>query len=472
MALKDDTIDNRRSVQRGRGGRGLLLALLLCACGNAQGVSTGGGHAGTDGINPIGGATGLNLGGTSAGNASAGAASGTAGDPTGMQTGGTGGSGVDAAGAGSSGTGTSNAGSNSGGAASAGEAGALAAGTGGSHAGSAGSSGASAAFDGTAVQALMRRVADYEIARFGTNNDNGWVRAVFHTGLLAAYRALGDAKYRDYTTAWGQANVWRLHADANGLRFADNQACVQSYAELYLADPVAQNGVMIAAAQTTFDAMVAAPLAGRTEWWWCDALFMAPGALARAAQATGKSSYISLMNTMFWDSKAFLYDPAQSLFWRDSTFLNTNTYWARGNGWVFAGLARILEVLPATDARRADYETLMNQMATKLRSVQAADGFWRSSLTQPNAFTTPESSGTAFFCYGMAWGIHHGVLDRGTYLPTVTKAWAALGSAITAQGRLGWVQAVGAQPGPSTMDSTNDYATGAFLLAGSEILKL
>jgi rhamnogalacturonyl hydrolase YesR len=322
------------------------------------------------------------------------------------------------------------------------------------------------------VLSIMRRAADYEVASFGTGNDNGWVRAVFHTGMVATYRALGDAKYHDYTQQWGQANNWQLHAASNGLRFADNQACVQSYAELYLAAPTAQNAVMIAAAQTTFDAMVAAPKAGRVEWYWCDALYMAPAAFARVAQATGKTEYTTLMDNMFWDTKAYLYDPAQSLFWRDSSYLNSNTYWSRGNGWVLAGIARILEVLPATDSRHADYETLLSQMASKLRSVQASDGFWRSSLTQPNAFTTPETSGTALFCYGLAWGINHGVLDRATYLPVVTRAWAALGTAVNAQGRLGWVQAVGKEPGPSTVDSSNDYAVGAFLLAGEQILKL
>ncbi|MES1206747.1 MAG: glycoside hydrolase family 88 protein, partial [Pseudomonadota bacterium] len=276
----------------------------------------------------------------------------------------------------------------------------------------------------------------------------------------------------DYTMQWGQANKWLLHADSDGPRFADNQACVQSYAELYLADPSPQNAVMIAAAQTTFDTMVAAPMPGRTEWWWCDALYMAPAAMARVAQATGKTQYLTLMNNMYWDTKSFLYDPAQSLFWRDSGYRNTNTYWSRGNGWVVAGIARILEVLPATDAHRADYETLLRQMATKLATLQQSDGFWRSSLTQPNAYANPETSGTAFFCFGIAWGINHGVLDRATFLPVVQKAWAALGTAVDAQGRLGWVQGVGSAPGPATATSTNDYAAGAFLLAGEQILAL
>jgi rhamnogalacturonyl hydrolase YesR len=218
--------------------------------------------------------------------------------------------------------------------------------------------------------------------------------------------------------------------------------------------------------------MVAAPQRGRVEWWWEDALFMAPPALARMSLATGKAAYLALMHDMFWDTKAFLFDPAQGLFWRDSNTIGTNVFWSRGNGWVFAGIARILDVLPADDPRRPDYEALFQSMASKLRSLQASDGFWRSSLTQPTAFTTPESSGTAFFCFGMAWGIDHGLLDRAQFLPTVTRAWNALASVVDDRGRLGWVQAVGAAPGPSTMNATNDYATGALLLAGAELLKL
>ena len=110
-------------------------------------------------------------------------------------------------------------------------------------------------------------------------------------------------------------------------------------------------------------------------------------------------------------------------------------------------------------------------MAGKLRTLQA-DGFWRSDLLNPSAFPAQESSGTAFFCFAMAWGIHHGVLDRATYLDAVLRAWTALGTAVSPAGRLGWVQAVGSKPGPTNANDTNDYATGAFLLAGTELLNL
>jgi rhamnogalacturonyl hydrolase YesR len=321
--------------------------------------------------------------------------------------------------------------------------------------------------------AIMRRVGDFELAKFGATFDNNWVRAVFYTGLMALYRATSDAKYLTAARNWGQSNAWGLGPDSNrDPRFADNQECVQTYAELYLLNPVPASDVMIASGRTVFDQMVAAPKAGRVEWWWCDALFMAPTALALVAKATGQTQYVDLMHTMWWDTAAFLYDPNQQLFWRDGTFVNTNTYWSRGNGWVLAGMTRVLDAIPVTDARRGDYESLFLTMSGKLRTLQGTDGFWRSNLINPAAFPNPESSGTAFFTYAMAWGIHHGILDRATFLAPVTRGWQALVGAVNAQGQLGWVQQVGLQPGPAAITDTNDYAAGAFLLAGNEMLKL
>jgi unsaturated rhamnogalacturonyl hydrolase len=327
-----------------------------------------------------------------------------------------------------------------------------------------------APFDHAAVLSIMRLVADYDINLFGGNYDAGWVRSVFLMGIMSAYRALGEVKYSDYALHWGTVNRWQLYV--GDPRFADNQACVQTYAELYLENQIPQNGVMIAAAEKTFDAMVASPLPGRQEWWWEDALFMAPPAMARVAKGSGKTQYLTLMNNMFWDTKAFLFAPAVGLFWRDANFINSNIFWSRGNGWVLAGVARILEVLPTTDSRHADYEQLFVQLAGKVRTLQSADGFWRSSLLAPNTYPNPESSGTALFTFAIAWGINQGLLDRATYLPTVTKAWNALVTAVNTQGRVGWVQPPAAAPGPASQNDTNDYGAGAFLLAGEQILKL
>jgi len=450
----------------------LTLAAWLPACAGDGGAGPGPGAGGSVAGTASGGAP-SGSGGAAAGSAGAAASGGAAAGAGGTL--GNSGSGGVAAGAGGATAGAAGTAAGAGGAA-AGASGS--GGSGGAQAGASGSAGAGGQATGTpvvdraATLDILRRVANYEIGRFGTTTNNNWVRAVFHTGLLALYRETNEARYRDYTRSWGQANNWALGPDASrNTRFADNQTCIQSYAELYLMDPVPANDVMLNSARTVFDAMITMPRAGRVEWWWCDALFMAPPAMVSVANATGRPQYIELMHTMFWDTHAYLYDPTQHLFWRDNSFRNTS-FWSRGNGWVVGGIARVLEVLPAADARRGDYETLLRQMTAKLRTVQGTDGFWRSNLLNPSAFPNPESSGTAFFCFGMAWGINHGVLDAATYLEPVTRAWTALTGAVQPEGRLGWVQAVGAQPGATTENNTNDYATGAFLLAGIEMLKL
>jgi hypothetical protein len=58
------------------------------------------------------------------------------------------------------------------------------------------------------------------------------------------------------------------------------------------------------------------------------------------------------------------------------------------------------------------------------------------------------------------------MLDRTPYLPVVKKGWNALANAITAQGHLGWVQAIGGAPGNTSAAGTAAYGDGALMLAG------
>jgi rhamnogalacturonyl hydrolase YesR len=327
-------------------------------------------------------------------------------------------------------------------------------------------------FDREQTLQLMRSVADRYLGQF-TNTDFDWLRSTFYAGLMATYRTTRDDKYREAARSWGEANDWAVWPAPSGPRFADNQAAAQTYAELYLDDPTPNNAVMLQPIRAVFDQMVADPQLGRQEWWWCDALFMAPPAMARVAEATNDSAYLNLMHTMWWDTTALLYDPATHLFWRDAKYVSSDTYWSRGNGWVFAGAARVLEHLPEGDAQRSKYVTLLQEMAAALLAAQGSDGFWRSDLLDAEAFPNPESSGTAFFTFGMAFGIHHGLLDRSTYLPAVQKAWAGLTTvALDEQGKIGWVQTVAEKPGGAQESDTRDYAAGAFLLAASELVEL
>lgn len=173
----------------------------------------------------------------------------------------------------------------------------------------------------------------------------------------------------------------------------------------------------------------------------------------------------------------FLFDKQEHLYYRDESFIGkringTKVFWSRGNGWVFAGLTNIMDELDSAQEEYRYFLTIYKQMAKKLLEIQTAQGHWSMSLLGEKFFPTPETSGTSFFIYGLAWGINKGILNRSTYKKAVDKGWRALVSHVTEEGMLGYVQPIGAGPGEAWPDKTEVYGTGAFLAAGSEIYKM
>lgn len=161
---------------------------------------------------------------------------------------------------------------------------------------------------------------------------------------------------------------------------------------------------------------------------------MAPPAFAALSTCTGDSRYADYMDVAFWDAVGHLYDAQSGLFYRDYRYIpdgkggelreenGEKVFWSRGNGWVLAAVPRILAHLPTDHPSRPRYLAMFSALAATVSDYQQADGFWRTSMRDPGRFPAPESSATALFCYGMAWGIQHGILDRARYLPMVERA--------------------------------------------------
>ena len=321
------------------------------------------------------------------------------------------------------------------------------------------------------IQTAMRKVADWQIRTGESRFNQQWTFAPLYDGLLATSKTTGDPQYRAAVVRAAERFKWTLVQD----RFphADDQALGLAYLELYKANPTPEK---IADVRATLDRLVARPDdPAKNLWWWCDALFMAPPVLARMTQITGDRKYIQHMDHE-WDlTTKELYDPQEHLYFRDGTFLKKTEkngqklFWSRGNGWVLAGLAEVLQTMPANDPLRPKYVKLYQTMADRILGLQSADGLWRSGLLDAAAYDAPEVSGTGFFTYAMTWGINEGLLDRARYTPAVTKAWAGMVSHIYADGRLGYIQPIGAAPDAVKPSSSYNYGVGAFLLAGSEL---
>ena len=205
---------------------------------------------------------------------------------------------------------------------------------------------------------------------------------------------------------------------------------------------------------------------------------MAPPAWIRLWAATGSTAYLDFAVARWWVTSDYLYDKEEHLYFRDSSYFDRReqngrkVFWSRGNGWVMAGLVRMLQFLPGDHPARPRFVAQYREMAEKILSCQQADGFWRASLLDPASYPMQETSGTGFYCYALAWGARAGLLDRARFAPAVRRAWTALASCVNAEGKLTHVQPVGATPVTFDAGSTEPYGVGAFLLAGSEVRRL
>ncbi|MEN5233887.1 glycoside hydrolase family 88 protein [Sphingobacterium faecium] len=313
---------------------------------------------------------------------------------------------------------------------------------------------------------------------------NIWTRAVYYEGLMALYQIDPDQSYYNYAVDWGNKHKWGMR---NGVetRNADDQACGQTYLDLYEIDPQPQR---IKDIKDNIDLIIQS---GKVDdWTWIDAIQMGMPVFAKLGVMNNDKTYFEYMYKMYHHAKVIegggLYNKADKLWWRDKDFVppyqepnGQDCYWSRGNGWVVAALVRVLDLIPQDEAHRAEYLQDYKDLMEALLPIQRADGFWNVSLHDADHFGGRETSGTALFVYGMAWGINKGILDEKTYRPVVEKAWIAMSNeAIHPSGFLGFMQGTGKEPKDgqpvsfSSMPDFEDYGLGCFLLGGTEVYKM
>ena len=330
------------------------------------------------------------------------------------------------------------------------------------------------------ILTAMQKVADWQLTQPLRHPPDDWTSAALYTGLMALSQISADPKYHDAMMAMGQGQAWK---PGKRVYDADDHCVSQTYLELYLQH---RDPVMLGPTRDRFDAILAGPRTNdlrfvkgaRDRWAWCDALFMGPPAWVRLYAATGDKKYLDFMDHEWRATSDYLYDQGEHLYFRDSTYFDKReangqkVFWSRGNGWVLAGLARVLQVMPPEYPRRQRYQQQYQEMATKIATLQQPDGLWRASLLDPASYPLKETSGSGFYTFALAWGINRGALDRAAYEPVVRKAWKGLVECVTPEGKLEHVQPVGADPKRFDPTHSDIYGVGAFLLAGSELYRL
>lgn len=313
---------------------------------------------------------------------------------------------------------------------------------------------------------------------------NDWTNGAYYIGITKAYQSTENKTYLKGLKSMAESIDWM---PAERWYHADDITISQSF--LYMNE----DGVKEANLQPTvavLDHVMSEDYDWNDEikpiyWWWCDALFMGPPVFVHYGVQSGEKKYLDASDKLYRECYDLLFDQEDHLFARDMRYQwkgdkeylkETNgkkIFWSRGNGWVIGGLALLLQQMPEDHSTRGFYEDLFKKMAAKLKSIQPEDGMWRSSLLDPDSYPHGEVSGTGFDTFAFLWGVNNGLLDKEEYLPAALKAFKGLMACQQKNGKMGWVQPIGADPKKNfSADSWEVYGTGAYLLAGSELLKL
>ena len=329
-----------------------------------------------------------------------------------------------------------------------------------------------------------------------------WTRAVYYEGLMALNEIDRNQRYIDYSMTWANFHQW---TPRNGINTcdADDQCCGQTYVELlpFANKPYAELLKNVIAnldhqMQTpNTKKQTTTPKAKTQEaslygWWtWIDAIQMAMPLYMQVYQLTGDTRYRDHGMAMYrWSRNECgggLFNVKDGLWWRDADYVppykepdGKDCYWSRGNGWVYAALVRCMNLLPKKSKEYKELKKDFLLMSQGLLKCQREDGFWNPSLVSTN-YAMKETSGTALFLYGMAWGIQQGLLKAKDYRPACDRAWTAMArDAVHPDGFLGWMQGTGKDPSagqPLSYDKVpdfEDYGTGCFLLGAVEYYKL
>ena len=332
-----------------------------------------------------------------------------------------------------------------------------------------------------------------------------WDNAAYHTGNMEVYKLLSEegAQMLDYSIRWAEHNQWKGATEPDPAKwkyknygegqdyvlFGDWQICFQTYIDLYNLEErkatgrraLLGNEYKVARAKEVMG--YEADSKANDYWWWADALYMVMPVMTKMYRLTGDAKYLRKLyeNLLYCDS--IMLDTETGLYFRDGKYVypkhktdsGKKDFWARGDGWVLAGLAKVLQDMPATYVRQPFFVEKYQNLARGVAKLQQKEGYWTRSMMDPQQAPGPETSGTAFFCYGMLWGVNNGYLPKKEFAPVIEKAWRYLTeTALQEDGKVGYVQPIGERAIPGQKVDANsqaNFGVGAFLLAACEYVR-
>ncbi len=249
-----------------------------------------------------------------------------------------------------------------------------------------------------------------------------WGEGLLLYALLRLDQQLGEARYRWFAEAYFAHHAARAE---RAITWSDECPPALAALELYertgrteylsLAAPVAH---YLRTAPRTRDGGL--NHFGTAPWsrlypqsLWVDSLMMYAVFAARFGRALNDDGLVRFAVDQPALFARVLRDPATGLFrhawwtrWQ-RTIPAGGGNWLRGNGWVLASLASLLEALPATHAAREPLAVLLGELAAAVVRYQLPSGLFPTVLGRASY---EETSGSALVAYALFCGVRDGYL--------------------------------------------------------------
>ena len=352
------------------------------------------------------------------------------------------------------------------------------------------------------VKAIISRVNTYWQQNNPAEVRSFWDNAAYHTGNMEVYKLFKETgkqgeeesakKMLDYSVRWAEHNEWKGAKEPDTAKwkykqygegqdyvlFGDWQICFQTYIDLY---NLQKEEKRVARAKEVMG--YEADSKQNDYWWWADALYMVMPVMTKMYRLTGEQNYLDKLYQNILYSDSIMLDPETGIYFRDGKYVypkhksanGKKDFWARGDGWVLAGLAKVLQDMPEDYVRQPFFVNKYTRLARAVAACQQPEGYWTRSMLDPAHAPGPETSGTAFFTYGLLWGVNNGYLSKKEFAPVIAKAWRYLTeTALQSSGKVGYVQPIGERAIPGqTVDQNSEanFGVGAFLLAACEYVR-
>ena len=324
-----------------------------------------------------------------------------------------------------------------------------------------------------------------------------WDNAAYHTGNIEVYKLMHDQQMLDYSIRWAEHNEWKGAKEPDPAKwkykqygegqdyvlFGDWQICFQTYIDLYFIEERGERREEREVARAKEVMGYEADSPQNDYWWWADALYMVMPVMTKMYRLTGDQKYLDKLYQNILYSDSIMLDPETGIYFRDGKYVypkhksanGKKDFWARGDGWVLAGLAKVLQDMPETYVRQPFFVDKYTRLARAVAACQQPQGYWTRSMLDPAHAPGPETSGTAFFTYGLLWGVNNGYLSKREFAPVIARAWKYLTeTALQKSGKVGYVQPIGERAIPGqTVDQNSEanFGVGAFLLAACEYVR-